>query len=65
MAEELTAKDIEQLILQEETPRMKCLKKVQADHLACLATAGKDEKKKSACNTKLAEDLAKCPPPSP
>ena len=46
---------------QEETPRMKCLKKCQAEHLTCLAAAGDDPNKTSACNKKLSECEKGCP----
>ena len=47
----------------DESPRMKCLKKCQEEHLRCVAAAKDDQAKKSACNKKLNEDLKLCPPP--
>jgi hypothetical protein len=47
----------------EESPRMKCLQKAQNNHFACLANAGNDQAKKSACTKKLSEELAACPAP--
>ncbi len=65
MSIELTSEELEQMISAEaeDTPRMKCLKKAQQNHLACTALAGDDPTKKSACNKKLAEEVASCPPP--
>lgn len=45
----------------EDTPRMKCLKKCQAELTTCLKDAGTDEAKKSKCNKALNDSLKLCP----
>lgn len=47
----------------EETPCMKCLKKVQAEHIACYVAAGDDDAKKRACDKALANAIKLCPCP--
>ena len=65
MSVQLSAEELEKMISSEveDTPRMKCLQAAQQNHLVCLNSAGTDPAKKSACNKKLADDVAKCPPP--
>ena len=46
----------------DESPRMKCLKKCQREHLECLASAGTDPNKKTECNKALARCVSGCPP---
>jgi hypothetical protein len=60
---EYTLEDLERFIAeeQEDTPRMKCLKKCQNELHACLAKAGSDENKKAACTKALNDCLKLCP----
>jgi hypothetical protein len=63
MAKQITAADLKQMITNEDTPRMKCLKKAQQDHFNCLAGAGNDAAKRSACDKALSNAVNACPPP--
>ena len=47
----------------EESPRMKCLKRCQAEHLTCLTNAGSDQSKKSACKKAVSACEKGCPKP--
>lgn len=47
----------------EDTPCMKCLKKAQAEHIACYISAGDDNAKKEKCDKALAEAIKLCPCP--
>ena len=62
MGTEVTAEQLEQMILEAESPRTKCLKKCQANHIACLKAAGKDDAKKQACDKTLSDCVRLCPP---
>lgn len=46
-----------------ETPFMKCLKKAQAELIACYVAAGDDDAKKKACDKALAAAIKLCPCP--
>jgi hypothetical protein len=60
-AQELTALILEARATAGESDRLKCLENCQNTHNACLAAAGDDEGKKSACNKALSACIAGCP----
>ena len=47
----------------DDSPRLKCLKKCQAEHLTCLKNAGTDQTAKSVCNKSLSTCEKACPKP--
>ena len=60
-AQELAGLILEERAAADESERLKCLEKCQNAHNACLADAGDDESKKSACNKALSACIAGCP----
>jgi len=48
---------------QADTPGLECVKRCQDANNACLASAGDDESKRSACDQQLDDCLKACPPP--
>lgn len=54
------AANLQEVIAQEETPRMKCLREAQEAHLRCLSTA-KTDAEKSACHAALSKAERACP----
>jgi hypothetical protein len=49
------------IVLAQDSPRVTCLVKCKTNLSVCLASAGSDEKKKSACNKELQTCISLCP----